>query len=198
MGAALLQSGQPVAYASRALRDSETRYAQIEKEPLAIIYGIEKFDQYVYGLPVIVKSDHKPLEMIQQKPLATVQKRLQAMLLRLQRYDVTVKHKQGSEIYIADLLSRVYLNEETVGSEGEILTFGEEKGEILQATGGSLAVSEERLKQIQEATARDETSTELKKVILEGWPETKHKILSLIKPYYGVRDELAVQNGLIF
>ena len=35
-------------------------------------------------------------------------------------------------------------------------------------------------------------------MILEGWPETKGKISSLIKPYYGVRDELAVQNGLIF
>ena len=197
LGATLLQSGQPVAYASRALRDPETRYAQIEKELLAIIYGLEKFDQYVYGLPVIVESDHKPLEMIQQKPLAAAPKRLQAMLLRLQRYDVTVKYKQGSEMYIADLLSRAYLKDETGGSEGEILTI-EEDNEISQATGGSLAVSEERLNQIKEATARDETSTELKKVILEEWPETKHKISSLIKPYYGVRDELAVQNGLIF
>ena len=40
--------------------------------------------------------------------------------------------------------------------------------------------------------------TQLKKVILEGWPEAKHKISSLIKPYYSVRDESAVQNGLIF
>ena len=41
LGAAILQSGQPVAYASRALRDPETRCAQIEKELLAIIYGVE-------------------------------------------------------------------------------------------------------------------------------------------------------------
>ena len=182
MGAALLQSGQPVAYTSRALRDPETRYAQIEKELLAIIYSLEKFNQYVCGLPVIVESDHKPLEMIQQKALAAAPKRLQAVLLRLQRYDVTVKYKKGSEMYIADLLSRAYLTDETGDSEGDILMFGEEEDKILQATGGSLAVSEERLKQINEVTARDETLTELKKVILEGWPETKHKTLSLIKP----------------
>ena len=121
------------------MRDPETRYAQIEKELLAIIYRLAKFDQYVYGLPVIVESDHKPLEMIQQKPLAAAPKRLQAILLRLQRYDVTVKYKQRIEMYIADLLSRAYPNDETGGSEGEILMFGE-KDEISRATGGSLTL----------------------------------------------------------
>ena len=45
LGAALLQEGQPIAFASRALTDTETRYAQIEKEMLAIVFAAEKFDQ---------------------------------------------------------------------------------------------------------------------------------------------------------
>ena len=45
LGACILH--QPIAYASRALTDAEGRYAQIEKEMLAIIYGLERFDQYV-------------------------------------------------------------------------------------------------------------------------------------------------------
>ena len=44
-----MQNGQPVAYASRALTPSETRYAQIEKELLAIVFGCEHFEAYTYG-----------------------------------------------------------------------------------------------------------------------------------------------------
>ena len=49
LGAVLLQDGQPICYASRALTDTETRYAHIEKELLAIVWSCDKFDQYIYG-----------------------------------------------------------------------------------------------------------------------------------------------------
>ena len=49
LGAVLLQDGQPVCYASHALTDTESRYAQIEKELLAITWACDKFDQYLYG-----------------------------------------------------------------------------------------------------------------------------------------------------
>lgn len=69
LGAALLQNGQPVAYASRALTDTETRYAQIEKELLTIVFACKRFEPYVYGCDLIqVESDHKPLETT---PLST-------------------------------------------------------------------------------------------------------------------------------
>ena len=47
LGAAILHNGQPVAYSSRALMDAETRYAQIEKELLAIVFTCECFEAYV-------------------------------------------------------------------------------------------------------------------------------------------------------
>lgn len=62
LGAALMQKGQPIAYASRALTETEKGYAQIEKELLAVLFGTERFHQFTYGRPVEVQSDHKPLE----------------------------------------------------------------------------------------------------------------------------------------
>ena len=46
LGAALMRNGQPVAYASRALTAADTRYAQIEKELLAIVYACDYFEPY--------------------------------------------------------------------------------------------------------------------------------------------------------
>jgi len=109
LGVCLLQEGHPVAYASRALTPTETQYAQIEKELLAVVYGVEKFSEYVYGRPVTIETDHKPLESIMKKSLLSAPKRLQRMLLRLQRYDLHVVYKKGTEMYLADTLSRAYL-----------------------------------------------------------------------------------------
>ncbi|UYV82346.1 K02A2.6-like, partial [Cordylochernes scorpioides] len=49
LGAVLLQGEQPVAYASKALTNTETRYAQIEKECLSIVFACEHFYQYIAG-----------------------------------------------------------------------------------------------------------------------------------------------------
>lgn len=48
LGAACLQDGRPVAFASRAMSESETRYAQIEKELLAVTFACQKFHDYIW------------------------------------------------------------------------------------------------------------------------------------------------------
>lgn len=52
---------KPVAFASRTLSASEKRYAQIEKEALAIAWGCEKFANYIVGKTIDIETDHKPL-----------------------------------------------------------------------------------------------------------------------------------------
>ena len=70
LGAVLLQDGHPVAYASKALTDSQQNYAQIEKEILAVVFGCTRFHEYIYGMPTVeVETDHKPLEAILKRPL---------------------------------------------------------------------------------------------------------------------------------
>lgn len=79
----MLQDGKPVEFASRALRQSERNWAQIEKEALSMLYGLERFDQYTYGRKVIVQNDHKPLAAILRKPLSRAPKRLQDIMMKL-------------------------------------------------------------------------------------------------------------------
>ena len=64
LGTCLLQEGQPIAFASKSLTDTETRYANIERELLAIVFACQQFNTYILGRPFTVESDHKPLEMI--------------------------------------------------------------------------------------------------------------------------------------
>ena len=51
----------PVAYASRSLTETESRYVQIEKEALASTWACEKFASYIQGITITLETDHKPL-----------------------------------------------------------------------------------------------------------------------------------------
>ncbi|CAB4040119.1 Hypothetical predicted protein [Paramuricea clavata] len=119
LGAVLYQEEKTVAYASRALTPTQQKYAQIEKESLAIVFGTTKFHQFLFGKEVLVTSDHKPLEYIFNKPLHQASLRLQKMLLGLQGYELRIVYKPGKELFIADTISRNYLEEtkETLAQE---------------------------------------------------------------------------------
>ena len=107
LGAALLQQGEPVAFASKSLSETEQRYANIERELLAVVFACERFKTYVLGRDFTVESDHKPLEMIALKNLVAAPPRLQRMLLRLQPFNCTIKYRPGKEILLADALSQL-------------------------------------------------------------------------------------------
>ena len=103
--------------------------------------------QYVYGRDKVhVQSDHKPLEVIFKRPLVTAPKRLQRILLRLQRYSLEVTYVRGSEMYIADTLSRAYI---PGNPSVHAVTFAE-----IDMTEG-LSVSPRRLQELRDATASD-------------------------------------------
>ena len=95
IGSCLLQNGRPIAYASRALSKFEQRYAQIEKELLAVFYAVEQFHYYLYGQPVTVETDHKLLEQILTRSFDRISPRLQQLCLRLLRYNVLPKYTLG-------------------------------------------------------------------------------------------------------
>ena len=92
IGGVITQEGRPITFASRTLALAETRYAQIEKELLAITWTCEKFDQYLVGLEKFeVITDHKPLvPIINSKVLDLAPLRCQRMQLRLRCFNMTV------------------------------------------------------------------------------------------------------------
>ena len=204
LGACLMQDGHPVAHASRSLTPTEVQYVQIEKELLAIVIAMEKFETYLYGRKVLVESDQKPLEAIFKKSLLSTPKRLQCMLLRLQRYEFEVSYKKGPSLLMADPLSRLYLSlKEAPEDQENVMAVSEtklpteieaEQVNILQY----LPVKDETLCQIQNLTQEDAILKTLAGVIKQGWPESKPHLPPDVQDYFPFKEELTLQNGVIF
>ena len=185
LGAVLLQEGKPIAFASKALTAAESRYANIERELLAVVYGCEKFHTYLYGRHFVVESDHRPLEQIHKKNLDMAPPRLQRMLLRLQPYDCIIQYKPSKEMVIADTLSRLSPRDrdEVPGMQVKIHHVSE--------------FSPVELQKIKDETAKDETLQILSRQVVEGWPDSIKKIQQAIKPYWNNRDDISIQEGVL-
>ena len=196
LGAVLTQNGQPVAFASRTLSPTEQRYATIEKECLAIVFACERFNQYLaHREKISVETDHKPLESIFKKSLLSAPCRLQRMLLRLQRYNLSVSYKPGCQLFLADHLSRAAQHEVTKPEEPfQVFSLEVESLNPIQA----LKVTPERLEQLQRCTGQDETLQTLKTTVLSGWPMQKEQVPVNIREYWSYREELTVHNGILF
>ena len=188
LGAVLLQDGRPIEYASRALTPSERNWAQIEKEALAVLYGLERFDQYTYGRLITIENDHKPLASILSKPLSMAPKRLQDIMMRYNRYDVNFVFTKGSKLYLADTLSIAHLqsiegNQDERAQIMNIKTFGE--------------IPDVQLEEIRQATALDSSLQDVIQFVMEGWPEEKHFVSPYACPYFDIRDTLTVVDGIL-
>lgn len=185
LGVALLQDGKPIEYASRSLTQAERKWAQIEKEMLSILFGLERFDQYTYGRKVIVQNDHKPLQNILTKPLSQAPKRLQDIMMKLFRYDIEFTYVKGSDLVIADTLSRAYIENE--GSETRSRIFSVDVFEEFPDT---------RVLEVRKATERDFELQSLITFIKEGWP-AKENVNPNLKKYITLSDTLTVDNGIV-
>ena len=92
------QTGEKViSYASRTLSTAERNYSQIDKEALAIIFGIKKYDKYLMGRHFTLYTDHKPLVRLvdpKQATSSTAAARIQRWSFFLSNYHYTVKYKK--------------------------------------------------------------------------------------------------------
>lgn len=191
LGASILQEGRPIAYASKALTETQQNYATIEKEMLAITFGCEKFHTYLYNRKVMVETDHRPLESIFKKPLHKVPMRLQRMLLRVQSYDLVVRYKQGKLMYVADTLSR-----STVANPND--DFDDEIELHVNMLVNNLPVSDAQLSRFKMETERDSVLSKVKLYDKNGWPISRADVDDYCKSFWNYRDEISVNKGLVF
>ncbi|GFO39188.1 retrovirus-related pol polyprotein from transposon 297 [Plakobranchus ocellatus] len=177
LGSVLLQDGKPLGFASQPLTDPERNYAQIEKELLAVIFGMKKFYHYTFARPLTVIADHKPLVCIANKPLSKAPKRLQCVFLNLQAFDYHLIYKPGAQLRISVSLSRAPITT---------------SDDIYTCNISDIPFNDSRLSEIKVATLLDPALSQLKLTILQGWPDP-----SSVLPYFNYQDKLTVQDGII-
>ena len=190
LGATIMQGGKPIAFASKSLNPTEVNYAQIEKEMYGIVFGCKRFHQYIYGRKIVVETDHKPLIPIFKKPLYAAPPRLQRMLLQLQRYDLDVTFKPGSQIPVADTLSRNFVQD-------TFPEFAKGMNAHVHTILSSIPISDCKLEEVRRETELDEQLQLLRDTILDGWPDARNSCPPKIVDFWNHRDELSYIDGLL-
>lgn len=192
MGFTLMQNGQPVMYGSRSLTETQKNYSQTEKEMLSIVEATRKYHDFLYGRPEIhVQTDHKPIVSIMTKHVASINNaRLQRMRLKLLKYNLNVTYVPGKNMYIADLLSRSFLNDKVFDDP--------ELSEVVHSLSKYAQVSDERKFEIQQATKNDQTLACVADYVKNKWPESRNLVPDNVKHYYQMQDRLTVDEGLVF
>ena len=166
-----MQSGQPVAYASRRTSQAEQNYAPIENETSATAFGCTRFHDDVCGQQLTVETDHKPLVGIFRKPLNK---------LKLLRCGLNVVWTPGKHMFI---------------HENEPGQIHEEVVEINMVV-SQLPISQGKLAELRTATPRDPVL--LKNVATQICPTGSCDIICMLGPCFDFRDETVFCDGIMF
>lgn len=183
---------KPITYASRTLTSAEQKYSQIEKEGLAIIFGVLKFNQYLYCKKFTLVTDHKPLLSIfgQNKGIPQFSaNRLRRWAVILSNYDYEIEYVKSKKNY-ADSLSRLpceNTNLETKEDmEIEYIHFFEKNNNV--------PVNFEKIKA---ETKKDKTISAVINFVNKGWPPNNKSLDDNLKSFYSKRHEFIVNNGSV-
>ena len=185
-------SERPIAYASRTLAPAEAKYSQIEKEGLAIVFGVKKFHQYLVGRSFTIYSDHKPLQYLfsETRPVPPMaSSRIQRWALTLSAYNYRIVFKSGDSQANADAFSRLPLSESTadVPVPGDTIFMLE-----TLRTGDSPVTAAE----IKSWTDKDPILSRVRNMALTGW-QAHASNDATFRPYKQRECELSVQDGCV-
>ena len=179
----------PIGYVSRSLNSADRGYSTIEKEALAIIFGVKKFNQFLYGRKFTIQTDHKPLEGLFNEQKGVPQQaapRVQRWALTLAAYEYKIAYKAGETNANADALSRPPLSEipEYVPMPGETVLLLEQ-----------LDHTPVNSRHIREWTRRDPVLSRVYHFTLNGWPNYTPE--AELHPYLSRKAELTIEDGCV-
>ena len=138
-------------------------------------------------------SDHKPLVSITKKPLVSTSPGLQRLPLRLQKYEVNITYVPGKYMYVADTLSRAFLDEQHTDTD-----LNEDMEVMVLSLITNLPMTQEKLAQMKSATAQDEDLQMSSKVVKSGWPFHRSQLPTSVAQYWNLRGEIHEAEGLLF
>ena len=183
LDACLIQDGKPIAFASKSLTGAESSYANIKRELLTVIFACIRFNTYLQGCRFTIQSEHKPLEMIDLKSMHNAPPHLQRMLLQLQKYDMKIEYKPGSEMLLADALLRCparYSQEIKLDLRVDYIAF-----------------TSAWIETLTETTCEDPVLSMVYQLVQHGWPKERRKVPNVAKYYWDFRDKLSTDEGLL-
>ena len=188
-------SWRPVAYISRTLTETERKYAQLEKEALAVTWACEKFDFYLAGRVFQIETDHSPLiKLLGTSDLAEMPLRIQRFKLRLMRYDYKIFHTPGKDMYLADCLSRPAEVERYIVESAKRVEMHVNR--ILMADTGQ-RYGDGLLEEVTAKGRLDRDYREAIKQTSSGWNNSRKSYKGGMKLYYAHRHSLMVVGELL-
>jgi RNase H-like domain found in reverse transcriptase len=176
----------PIMFVSSTLSPAEKNYSQLDWEALAVIFSLKKFEKYIYGHPVIIFTDHQPLESLfnfKNGMPSEATARLQRWMLIVSMFECCVVYKKGLSLQNADALSRLPLDKVTGVEHIEINALG------------TVENAPVTVEQIARKIKEDPILEKVLKYVMYGWP---NKIDPEFKKYYTVRDKMSCDKGCIF
>jgi transposase InsO family protein len=182
---------RPVAFASRTLTPAEANYSQLDKEALALVFGVRRFERYLLGRKFTLVTDHRPLMYIlgPDKRLPTlVTVRVARWALFLAGFSYTIEFKRGVDHANADALSRLPLPhsaEDVEPDAAEVFC-------VRQLDAGPLFGTD-----VSAASRTDEVCRRAVEYARAGWPDQKD-VPEDLKSLYQRRDALSVSRDCLF
>ena len=174
-------------FASWVLTGAEKNYQNLERECLAMIWGMEKFHYFLYGKQFTLKTDQKPLVSTYKKHMVEILPRIQRLIVRSFQYQpFNVHYRRGKEIPLVDALTRV--SPTPVEGDGIELPIV-----AVNLITSNIPVSSTEIELIHEESSKDL----LRHYIHMGWPIDHRMLLCELHTFWNYREDLSMENGLI-